>query len=286
MPPAPVPIEPAPTYDDLAWVSAYDIDPFEVSTSEKSARLVEWTRRLLDHPTVQHASASLSQVHECKFYADLTGTTLTQQRIRLMPTFEAMGADADSGVFDSMTSIAPPAGRGWEYVADNEHWDWDAEIAEVPDLLDEKLRAPSVTPGTYDLVIHPSNLWLTIHESIGHATELDRALGYEANYAGTSFATYDQLGSLRYGSELLNVTGDRTVEHGLATIGWDDEGVQTQAWDIVRDGILGAYQLDRGMGHAKPELTRGRSNGWAYADSPGHVPIPRTPSVSLQPSEN
>lgn len=187
-------IAPEPTYDDLSWVSAYDIDPFEVSTSEKSARLVEWTRRLLDHPTVQHASASLSQVHECKFYADLTGTTLTQQRIRLMPTFEAMGADADSGVFDSMTSIAPPGGarvgvrRGQRALGLGRRDRRGAGSARR-----RSFRAPSVTPGTYDLVIHPSNLWLTIHESIGHATELDRALGYEANYAGTSFATYDQL---------------------------------------------------------------------------------------------
>ncbi len=137
----------------------------------------------------------------------------------------------------------------------------------------------------HDLVIHPSNLWLTIHESVGHATELDRALGYEANYAGTSFATYDQLGTLRYGSPAMHVTGDRTVEHGLATIGYDDEGVQTQEWDIVRDGVLVGYQLDRPMAAMKPELTttdgRGRSNGCAYADSPGHIPIQRMANVSL-----
>ena len=123
-----------------------------------------------------------------------------------------------------MRTIAPPVGRGWEYL-DRHGWDWDAELAELPDLLAEKLAAPSVEAGRYDLVIHPSNLWLTIHESIGHATELDRALGYEANYAGTSFATVDQLGTLQYGSPVMHVTGDRTVEHGLSTIGYDDEGV-------------------------------------------------------------
>ncbi len=112
-------------------------------------------------------------------------------------------------------------------------------------------------------MIHPSNLWLTIHESIGHATELDRALGYEANYAGTSFATYDKLGTLQYGSRVMNVTGDRTIEHGLATVGYDDEGVETQQWDIVKDGVLVGYQLDRPMGHMKPELNGGRSNGCA-----------------------
>ncbi len=202
--------------------------------------------------------------------------------MRLQPHFEAMGSDERTGVFDSMSSIAPPVGRGWEYLTDG--YDWDAELAEVPELLAEKLAAPSVEPGRYDLVIHPSNLWLTIHESIGHATELDRALGYEANYAGTSFATYDKLGTLRYGSPIMNVTGDRTVEHGLATIGYDDEGVQTQSWDIVRDGVLVGYQLDRAMAHLKPELNGGRSNGCAYADSPLHIPIQRMANVSLQPS--
>jgi TldD protein len=197
-----------------------------------------------------------------------------------------MGAGADT--FDSMASIAPPVGRGWEYLTDGSY-DWDDEIEQVPELLAEKLKAPSVEAGTYDLVIHPSNLWLTIHESIGHATELDRALGYEANYAGTSFATYDKLNTLRYGSPVMNVTGDRTVEHGLATIGYDDEGVQTQQWDIVKDGVLVGYQLDRPMGHMKPELNpgpsgRGRSNGCAYADSPGHIPIQRMANVSLQPA--
>ena len=146
--------------------------------------------------------------------------------------------------------------------------------------------APSVEAGSYDLVVHPSNLWLTIHESIGHATELDRALGYEANYAGTSFATYDKLGVLQYGSPVMNVQGDRTIEHGLATVGYDDEGVETQTWDIVRDGMLVGYQLDRSMGHLKQELNGGRSNGCAYADSPGHIPIQRMANVSLMPAED
>ncbi len=117
----------------------------------------------------------------------------------------------------------------------------------MPELLAEKLGAPSVEAGTYDLVVDPSNLWLTIHESIGHATELDRAVGYEAAYAGTSFATFDKLGSLAYGSPVMHVTGDRTVEHGLATVGIDGEGVEAQSFDLVRDGTLVGYQLDRSI---------------------------------------
>ena len=108
-----------------------------------------------------------------------------------------------------MRPIAPPVGRGWEYLTAGPPTG-SASSAEVPDLLAEKMVAPSVEAGRYDLVIHPTNLWLTIHESIGHATELDRALGYEANYAGTSFATVDKLGNLQYGSPIMHVTGDRT----------------------------------------------------------------------------
>src|SRR3954451_12309424 len=287
-----VPVEPAaePVHDDVEWVSAYDVDPFDVPVAEKAAILQDWTRRLRRHPAVPPATADLLQVRENKYYADLTGTRTTQQRVRLMPAFTAMGADDNTGTFDDMSSIAPPAGRGWEYVvgsAADGAWDWDAELAEVPDLLDEKLVSKSVEAGILDLVIHPSNLWLTIHESIGHATELDRALGYEANYAGTSFATIDRLGSLQYGSPVMHVIGDRTVEHGLSTVGYDDEGVAGQSWDIVKDGVLVASQLDRPMAHLPPELNqldgRGRSNGCAYADSSGHIPIQRMANVSLQP---
>ena len=277
----PVQLAPEPVYSDLTWVSAYDLNPLEVATAEKAAVLTGWTTRLRQHAVVAHATADLQQVQENKYYADLAGTRTTQQRVRLQPGFEAMGSDEKTGIFDSMSSIAPPVGRGWEYLTDGSY-DWDAELAEVPELLAEKLVAPTVEPGSYDLVIHPSNLWLTIHESIGHATELDRALGYEANYAGTSFATYDKLGTLQYGSEIMNVTGDRTQPHGLATVGFDDEGVQTREWDIVKDGVLVGYQLDRSMGHMKPELHEGRSNGCAYADSPGHIPIQRMANVSLQ----
>ena len=132
-------------------------------------------------------------------------------------------------------------------------------------------------------MIDPSNLFLTIHESIGHATELDRALGYEAAYAGTSFATLDKLGSLQYGSPVMHVTGDRTVPHGLATIGYDDEGVAAQSWDLIGGGVLTGYQLDRRMARMEGF---GRSNGCAFADSPGHMPIQRMANVSLQPAQD
>jgi len=154
-------------------------------------------------------------------------------------------------------------------------------VAELPDHLAEKVIADSLPSGSYDLVIHPSNLWLTIHESVGHATEFDRAQGYEANYAGTSFATPDLLGALEYGSPLMHITGDRTATGGLATVAWDHEGVRAQEWDIVRDGRLVGYQLDR-WGAAR--LGVAGSNGCAYADHATHTPLQRMPNISLQPA--
>jgi TldD protein len=275
-----------PVYPDVSWVSAYQIDPFTVPDADKVELLVAYSRRILDRDGVDHVTAGLDQVLEGKFYADTAGTVTTQQRVRIHPVLEALAVDADSGRFETMRTLPAPAGRGWEYVTgDDGLVDWDAVLDELPDLLAAKLAAPSVEPGDYDLVIDPTNLWLTIHESIGHATELDRALGYEANYAGTSFATPDQLGTLQYGTPVMHVTGDRTTAHGLATIGYDDEGVEGQRWDIVRDGVLVGYQLDRRMAAMMAAaLGTGRSNGCAFADSAGHVPVQRMANVSLQPA--
>jgi TldD protein len=279
-------LAPEPVHADVTWVSSYEIDPFAVPEDERIARMAELSGRLLASDGVDHVDAHLMQVLENKYYADTSGTSTTQQRVRLHPVFTAVNVDRGAGKFSSMRTLAPPAGRGWEYLTGTA-WDWDEEIAELPGLLAEHAKAPSVEAGRYDLVIDPSNLWLTIHESIGHATELDRALGYEAAYAGTSFATLDKLGSLVYGSPLMNVTGDRTVEHGLATIGYDDEGVATQQFDVIRDGILVGFQLNRQMAEANGlgGTDRGaRSNGCAFADSPAHIPLQRMANISLQPA--
>src|SRR5882762_4904131 len=277
----PVTLAPEPVYQDAAWVSAYEIDPFDIPETERVARLAELSERLLSADGVDHVDASLMHVLENKFYADSAGTTTVQQRVRVHPGFTAVHVDRGEGKFYSMRTIAAPVGRGWEYLTGTA-WDFDAEIAELPELLAEHVKAPSVEAGDYDLVIDPSNLWLTIHESIGHATELDRALGYEAAYAGTSFATPDQLGRLQYGSPVMHVTADRTVEHGLATVGYDDEGVAAQSWDLITGGVLTGYQLDRRMARLQGP---GRSNGCAFADSPAHMPIQRMANVSLRPAE-
>jgi TldD protein len=271
-------LAPEPAYGEVTWVSAYDVDPFSVAPKEKADLLAEWSRQLLEHEAVSHADASLLQVKECKFYSD-GATTSFQQRIRLHPELTAV-AVADDGRFDDMRTLAPPVGRGWEYLTGT-GWDFPAELAELPELLAAKLAAPAVRAGTYDLVIAPSNLWLTIHESIGHATELDRALGYEAAYAGTSFATPDKLDTLQYGSPVMHVTGDRVTEHGLSTVGYDDEGVAGQSWDLITDGVLTGYQLDRRMAASN---SYARSNGCAFADSPSHMPLQRMANVSLAPA--
>ncbi len=253
------------------YVSAYEIDPFEVAMTDM-AEVLRANSALM--AGVDHTSASVECAKETVFLADLDGADIRQQRVRINPGYTGVKI-TDSG-FDDMSTIAPPVGRGWEYCLDG--WDWAAELGALPALLAQKSASPSIEPGTYDLVIDPSNLWLTIHESVGHATEKDRALGYEANYAGTSFATPDNLDRLRYGSPLMNIRADRTTEHGLSTVGWDDEAVAAQSWDLVSEGMFVGYQLDRQM--AAPL----RSNGCAYADSAEHVPIQRMPNVSLMPS--
>ena len=276
-----------PRHGDVRWMSAYQVDPFQASLADKVDLLTQWSKGLLAHERIAHVDAALLQVRECKFYSD-GGTTALQQRVRVAPALNCVAIEPD-GRFETMRTLGPPAGRGLEYLGGSPWsaagapgtWDFPAELAALPGLLAEKLAASSVQAGRYDLVIDPSNLWLTIHESVGHATELDRALGYEAAFAGTSFATPDKLGRLRYGSPVMHLTGDRTARHGLASVGYDDEGVAAQSWDLVTDGIFTGYQVDRRMA-----LMRGlsRSRGCAYADSPAHMPIQRMANVSLQPA--
>lgn len=270
-----------PRYDNARWVSAYEIDPFTIPAADKVALLQDYSGRLSAADGVDHVTATLLQVKEQTYYADTAGSAIIQQRVRLQPQLEAITVDTASGGFETMRTLAPPVGRGWEYVTGADGvWDWHTELSRIPEWLAEKVKAPTVTPGPTDLVVDPTNLWLTIHESIGHATEYDRAIGYESAYAGTSFATPDLLGTLQYGTPVMHVTADRVQRHGLASVGYDDDGVAGQRWDLVRDGVLVGYQLDRVFA---PRLGLARSNGCSYADSPHHVPIQRMANVSLQP---
>jgi TldD protein len=268
-----------PIYPNGIWISSYLQNPFAVSDDIKLALLSDWSDRLLK-AGVDHVYAKIRAGQENKYYADSAGTVTSQQRVRLYPQLTALSIDRQGGSFETLRTLGPPASRGWEYVLGN-GWDWNAELARMPELLAEKTRAPTAMSGTYDAVIDASNLWLTIHETIGHATELDRVLGFEAGYAGTSFATLDRLGQ-SYGSALLNVVADRTTEHGLATIGYDDEGVAAQQWDLIRDGILVGYQVTRRLAHVSCAM---RSNGCAFAESGGDLPVPRMPNVSMMPAK-
>jgi TldD protein len=145
----------------------------------------------------------------------------------------------------------------------------------------EKLTAKSVEPGKYDLVLSPEHMWLTIHESVGHPTELDRVLGYEANFAGTSFATLDKQQSkkFKYGSDLVNIEADKTIPGSLGAVGYDDEGVKCKKWDIIKDGILVNYQATRDQVAVIGEK---ESHGCSYADSWSNVQFQRMPNVSLK----
>ncbi len=275
----PVELAAEPTHQG-SWRSDFSIDPFEISAAERMEFLQWGCEQLLADARVQHVDATANAVREETLYADSQGTHTSQLRVRLQAAFTAVQLD-DAGGFTQLSTLAPPVGRGWEFLTDEQStWPWANELAELPELLSAKAAAPSVQPGKYTLVIHPSNLWLTIHESIAHATELDRIKGYEANYAGTSFVTPSDIGELQYGSPLMNVQADRTTPHGLATVAWDDEGVAAQTWPLISNGILVGMQLDRAMAAA---AGLPRSNGCAYADSASHIPLQRMPNITLQP---
>ena len=259
------------------WVAQVEVDPFGLPTDSKVGQLLEWSRAGL-LAGARFAEAYCLSVKEQRLFVSTEGTRTVQQRVRVHPVLEVGLIDEQgSGLMETMRSTARPVARGWEYV---EQHGFAAEAPQLVEWLAEKLAAPSVAPGSHDLVLDPSNLWLTIHESVAHGTELDRALGYEANFAGTTFATPDLVGSLKYGSAAMHVTGDRQEPFGLATVAFDDEGVEAQRWDIIREGVLVGYQLNRQMAL---RFGDGRSNGCAFADSWAHLPLQRMPNVSLQP---
>jgi TldD protein len=143
-----------------------------------------------------------------------------------------------------------------------------------------KHSAPSVEPGVRDLILHPTHLWLTIHESIGHPTELDRAMGLEANFAGTSFLTPDKLGSFRVGSDIVTFHAEKTHPGSLATTGYDDDGVAAMEWPLVEKGVFVDYQTTRDQA---AWIGRDRSYGTSYAESWGSVAFQRMPNVNLVP---
>jgi TldD protein len=274
----PIVLEDIPAYQE-DWVMPMRRDPFAVSAADKAAELAAINAAALT-AGADYCTAFLSFVREETLFASSRGSRIAQTRVRSHPRFEVTAVDKQSGRFATRASLVAPRGAGWEYV---EAQDLVGEAMLAAEQARQKLAAKPVTPGKCDLVIDPTNLWLTIHESVGHATELDRALGWEANFAGTSFVTPDKLGKLQFGSALMNVTADRSQPSGLATTAFDDDGVRCAGaeFPIITQGVFQNYQMAIGQAAL---IGRARSNGCAYADSPTAFPIQRMPNVSLEPN--
>jgi TldD protein len=277
----PIEIETLPAHTGR-WDMPVKVDPFTIPLEEKVGRLLDINRAALGKGA-SYCNSQVSAVRERKWLANTFGTRIEQSRVRLHPGFSITLVDPKKGGFASRASMRPPRGAGYEHLSE---WDAAAEAALAVEQAREKMAAPSVTPGKMDLVIAPSNLWLTIHETVGHPTELDRALGYEANFAGTSFCTPDKLDSLQYGSEIVNLIADRSASGGLSTVMWDDDGVQTagKEFPIVKDGVFRNFQM--ALGQAALIGREGGSNGCAYSDSFDAFPIQRMPNISLQPGKD
>jgi TldD protein len=199
--------------------------------------------------------------------------------MRSYPSFSVTAVDRASGKFYSRDCLAAPSGMGYEYV---ESYPLLQEAKVAAEEAVAMHKAKPVQPGQKTLILHPTNLWLTIHESVGHPTELDRALGYEANFAGTSFLTTDKLGTFAFGSKLVNIIADKTQERGMATCGFDDDGVKTTRWPLIKDGVFVDYQTTRDQAHL---INQQASHGCSYADNWSSVPFQRMPNVSLQPGD-
>ena len=260
------------------WKSAFEKDPFEVSIDDKIQFLLRINERALKTKGVGFVNSSLGSVNEQKFYASTDGSRIEQYIIRVNPSFNVTAVNSATGDFQSRSSLGGPQGLGYEYI---EKYPWLDEAERAGEDALAKLKARPIEAGRYDLVLHPSHLWLTIHESVGHPTELDRSLWWEADYAGTSFLTPDKIGKLQFGSKIVNFVADRTQRGGLATIGYDDEGVPGQQWHLIRDGIFVDWQTTRDLASLSPTK---RSYGCLHADSWGSISFPRMPNVSLQPA--
>jgi len=244
-------------------------------------------------------TSNLFQVNEQKYFASTDGSYIDQDIHRIWPTFTVTVVDKAAGKFKTRDALSSPMGMGYEYmdglasekipgpnglVGYRNSYDMLEDAILAARQSKEKVTAKSVEAGKYDLVLDPNHLGLTIHESVGHPTELDRVLGYEANYAGTSFATLDkwQTKSFNYGSPIVNIVADKTQANTLGCVGYDDEGVPCKEWDIIKNGILVNYQATRDQVSILGEK---ESHGCCYADDWSSVQFQRMPNVSLLPGK-
>jgi TldD protein len=284
-----VQLAPAPAVKNAVWKSAYTTDPFDISVEEKASLLLKANDEAMKVKGVKYVFSGLFFVKEERNYANTDGSVTQQTLIRSWPLMQITAIAPDYSDFQNRGNVVPPMGRGWEYVT---KCDLAGNAGKWGEEAVQKLTAKPVENGKYDLVLHPSHLWLTIHESIGHPTELDRALGYEANYAGTSFVSPPEkvLGKLKYGPEFMNIQGDRSQEGGLSTMGFDDEGVKPNDFLIIKNGIFNDYQTTREQAMwidwwYKSQKIPTRSHGCSYAQGWDNVQFQRMPNVSLLPGE-
>ncbi len=276
----PVKLAPVKAYGEVSWETPIEINPFEISMDEKVDLLMKINAEA-EKAGADFCSSNFYFVNEQKYFASTEGTFTNQNVFRCWPTFTVTNINRTKGGFETRNSLAQPIGMGYEYI---KNFGLIEEARLAAEQAKEKHSAKSVEPGKYELLLDPSHLFLTIHESVGHPLELDRVLGYEANYAGTSFATLDKwrAGDFEYGSDIVNFVADKDQKDALATVGYDDDGVKTKEWDLVKDGILVNYQATRDQVHI---IDQNESHGCSNADSWSSVPFQRMPNVSLKPGD-
>lgn len=291
----PVILAPQKGVGEVAWKTPLTKNAFEIPVKEKIDLLMKVNGEAMKNGA-GFVTSNLFFVNEQKYFASTDGSYIDQDIHRIWPTFTVTAVDKAAGKFKTRDAISSPMGMGYEYldglasekipgpnglVGYRNSYDMVEDATNAAKQAKEKMAAKSVTAGKYDLVLDPNHLGLTIHESVGHPLELDRVLGYEANYAGTSFATLDKWksGDFKYGSPLVNIVADKTQEYTLGKVGFDDEGVPGKEWNLIKDGVLVNYQAIRDQVHI---INEKESQGCCYADSWDSVQFQRMPNVSLK----
>ena len=265
---------PEPVHRDRV-ITPYRIDPFTIPLEKKTDLLLNTMETLHRQSGIARSSASLWARRDRKLFVSTEGTHLEFDL--LAGQGECTATALHEGRFASRGFSTPHLRKGYELI---EEADLLREATRVAAQAIEKVKAPAVDAGQYDLVLDPEHLSLTIHESCGHPSELDRALGYEANYAGTSFLTTDKLRTFRYGSSDVSLVADNTEPETMAATGYDDDGVQCQQWDIVRKGVFVGYCTNR---EVASKIGESRSRGSNRADGWSHVPMVRIANIGLEP---
>ena len=268
-----VQLAPVPAYDQF-WEVAIEKDPWSVPLEEKVEHLRSVTSTMQKNSSVLFAVASMSFEHEWKYLATSEGSFIEQVFHFADCVAEAT---ARTGTQVKTRSFERLGGAGYEFLLKA---DLPGQAERIAAEAVEHSMAKPVERGLKDLVLMPSHLALTIHEIVAHATELDRIAGYEANYAGTSFVKIADVGKLKYGSKLFNVTADRTFPTGMATVGFDDDGVKAQKWPLVKDGILVGLQTNRETAHLMGEK---ESRGCTFANHWRNYPFLRMPNIQMEP---